>query len=106
MSGGHFDYNQHRITDIADEVQSLVESNDSNEPNEWGGFKGNHYSEETVKRFKQAVVVLRMAHCMAQRIDWLVSGDGGEETFHKRLNEELAHILSETGISIDDIKVQ
>ena len=32
---------------------------------------------------------MRAAAIYAQRIDWLVSGDDGEETFHQRLAEEL-----------------
>ena len=27
MSGGHFDYNQHKIRDIADKVENLIEKN-------------------------------------------------------------------------------
>jgi hypothetical protein len=26
---------------------------------------------------------------MAQRVDWLISGDDGEESFHQRWKEEL-----------------
>jgi len=33
--------------------------------------------------------VLRKAAIYAQRIDWLLSGDDGEESFLERLKEEL-----------------
>ena len=36
MSGGHFDYNQYRITTIAETIDSLVWNNKSEEVNEWG----------------------------------------------------------------------
>ena len=29
MSGGHFDYNQDRIGDVADEVEKLIVDNDT-----------------------------------------------------------------------------
>lgn len=50
---------------------------------------GYGYSKETIKEFKKAVKYLKKAQIYAQRIDWLLSGDDGEETFHKRLKEDL-----------------
>jgi hypothetical protein len=38
---------------------------------------------------KEAVNVLRVAQIYAHRIDWLFSGDDGEESFLKRLDEDL-----------------
>ena len=37
MSGGHFNYDQYKIGQIADMVEQLIISNDSQELNEWGG---------------------------------------------------------------------
>ena len=76
MSGGHFDYNQHRISEIAYDVEQLILSN-------------TEYSEETILEFRQGLDALNKAVIYAQRIDWLVSGDDGEESFHRRLNKEL-----------------
>lgn len=53
------------------------------------------YSEETIKEFKKAIRILRMAQVYAQRVDWLISGDDGEESFHERLVEDLAKITEE-----------
>jgi hypothetical protein len=33
-----------------------------------------------------------MAQIYAQRIDWLVSGDDNEDSFHKRLAKDLAEV--------------
>ena len=33
--------------------------------------------------------ILRRAEIYAQRVDYLISGDDGEESFHSRLKEEL-----------------
>lgn len=91
MSGGHFDYQQYRISQIADEIKLLIENNNS-EPNEWGKPVQQNYSPEVIDLFKDAVVCLRKAFIYAQRIDWLVSGDDGEKSFLIRLNEELHEI--------------
>ena len=76
MSGGHFQYKQWEIGNIADEVEQLIIDND-------------YYSQETIEEFKKALVTLRQAHIYAQRIDWLVSGDDGEDSFHRRLKQDM-----------------
>jgi hypothetical protein len=35
---------------------------------------------------------IRVAAVYAQRIDWLISGDDGEESFLERLKEELGQL--------------
>jgi len=87
MSGGHFDYNQYRIGYIADEVEQMIYYNDSQEQDEWGDRKGYGFSAETVAEFRKALYYLNMAQLYAHRIDWLVSGDDNEESFHARLAE-------------------
>lgn len=47
------------------------------------------FSEETLAEFKKAVHILKQADIYAQRIDWLLSGDDDEKSFHERLEEEL-----------------
>ena len=89
MSGGHFQYKQWEIGNIADEVEQLILTNDSEEKDQWGDRKGYHYTPETIEEFKKGLVLLRQAYVYAQRIDWLVSGDDGEDSFHRRLKFEL-----------------
>ena len=47
------------------------------------------YTEETIAEFRKGVEILKKAEIYTQRIDWLISGDDSEESFHKRLREEL-----------------
>ena len=89
MSGGHFDYNQWKLQMIADEIEQLIIDNDSDEKNDWGDTKGYHFNEDTIRQFKAAVALLRVSYTFVQRIDWLVSGDDGEDSFHRRLKDEL-----------------
>ena len=92
MSGGHFDYKNYNISMIADQIEELVAKNDSNELNEWGDTIGHHYTKETIAEFQKAIVVLRQAAVYAQRIDYLVSADDSEKSFHERLAEDLTKI--------------
>lgn len=76
MSGGYFDYQQHRIGEIAEQVEDLILNN-------------KDYSEKTIAEFQICLDALKIGAIYAQRIDWLVSGDDAEEDFHKRLADEL-----------------
>ena len=44
------------------------------------------------EEFKKGLIILRQAHIYTQRIDWLVSGDDGEESFITRLAEDLKEL--------------
>ena len=90
MSGGHFDYDQYKIGYIADSIEQLIWDNSSKEVDEWSDHVGTCYTEETISEFRTALRLLRRAEIYAQRIDYLASGDDGEDTFHKRLALELA----------------
>lgn len=92
MSGGHFNYNQYKINEIAEEVKNLIDTNDSTAKDDWGYDISAHYPPEIIERFKEAHITLTKAAAMAQRIDWLVSGDDGEDSFLKRWDEELVKI--------------
>lgn len=53
-----------------------------------GGFYPD-YTPETLQEFRNAIYQLRKAAIYAQRVDWLICGDDGEDSFHKRLKEDL-----------------
>ena len=94
MSGGHFNYKQDSLLDMADDIGGFILNNDSEEPSEWGDNIGKRYSPETIAEFEKAVKALKLAYAYAQRIDWLLSGDDGEDSFHKRLQAQLKEILT------------
>jgi len=91
MSGGHFDYLQYQITEAAEDVDRMIR--DNCKENSWGEAPG--YSEATLFRFKEAAVLFRTTAIFMQRIDWLVSGDDSEDTFHERLEEEIEKYCEE-----------
>jgi hypothetical protein len=89
MSGGHFDYAQYRINDIAVEIDEVIKSNDGKTLDEFGWEEGNEYSPEIIEKFKEAAHTLRQAQEMAQRVDWLLSGNDSEDNFLRRWDKEV-----------------
>ena len=90
ISGGSFDYKQHSIQDIRDDIEHILKHKREYDK-EWDCIT-NDYSDETFAEFEKALPILQKAYIFAQRIDWLVSGDDGEESFHERLKEELKEL--------------
>jgi hypothetical protein len=88
MSGGHFDHQQYKILRIAHEIEDIIRYNGTDATDSHGFPLGYNFNDDTIIEFEKAVILLRRAHIYAQRIDWLVSGDDGENTFHERLEEE------------------
>lgn len=94
MSGGHFDYIQFRIEDVADSI--LKEINTNEKKPDWiddecwiKEYKRKKWKSKTIREFRKAIKIIDMAKIYIHRIDWFLSGDDGEETFHERLKEDL-----------------
>lgn len=67
MSGGHFDYDQRKIEQIAEEVDQLIRINNPEELDEFGNKKGHFYTEETIKKFATAYNYLKLAAIYVDR---------------------------------------
>jgi hypothetical protein len=105
MSGGAFNYDQYKIGYIADEIEQLIRKNGKEKTKEEMKDEGWRdpdwyekypedkfhckYPDEVIEKFKEGLEILRKAEVYAQRIDWLLSGDDGEESFLRRLNDDL-----------------
>lgn len=94
MSGGRFEYKQYLLRHIADEIAELIENNDSEAVDRYGFKIGYGFTPETIAEFRKGERFLRLAEVYAQRIDWLVSDDDGEEGFHRRLQQDLAALAA------------
>ena len=81
MSGGQFDYIPDRIDAVADEI--IREADE------------NTLSDDIRQRFREAAYNLRRASEMAQRVDWFLSGDDGEDSFRERWHKEVRAPWSE-----------
>jgi hypothetical protein len=82
MSGGTFNHEDYIIGQLADYLRDVIEEAENE----------NRYSDETLAVFLQAHKHLRYAKTYMHRIDWLCAGDDAEDTFHKRLKEDLEEI--------------
>lgn len=98
MSGGAFDYKQYHIDEIVDHIARIMHALDSGDlgeedrysgPSQWEKSLVHESKEEVKEEFRKAIKALQVAACYAQRIDWFLSGDDGEDSFLKRLKEEL-----------------
>ena len=83
MSGGYFEYQEHRINDIADGIEHVIKRNSDKSLDEWGQTVGRNYSSATIRKLKSTVKTLRKAAKMAHEVDYLLSGDYGEDCFLK-----------------------
>ena len=114
MSGGFFDYDQSKIKNMIDSIEDLIANNGRVKTEQelidgaWGSIRYNEYYEkypeekyfhkypdEVIEEFKKGLSYLQIAYVYAQRIDWLVSGDDGEESFITRLNDDLSKLKTE-----------
>lgn len=110
MSGGRFDYRQLYIGEIADSIEEYLDGREIDEDDvedyistkflsdeEIAYIRKRHhtipnyygYGKDTIRELRKGLKLLRKAYIYAQRIDWLLSSDDGEESFHERLKEEL-----------------
>lgn len=105
MSGGRFNYKQWHIDNIADQIeQEVILSGKPIPKQKWNycerqEFEETHqqpmnyaFPEEVLRRMEEAVYALRRAAIYAQRVDYLICGDDGEESFMERLKKELAEL--------------
>lgn len=92
MSGGTFEYNEWHIGEIAETIRQLIlQHRDANWVNRqkdgWASF--TPYPKKVLKKFEEAYKCLYQASIYAKRVDYLVAGDDGDESFLSRTNEEL-----------------
>ena len=105
MSGGRYEYRQYGFTDVIDDLKSLIEKNGKPKTKEemkaeyWSDDEWYEkypddkfhykYPDEVIEEFKNAVDLISRAQIYMHRVDWLLSGDDGDESFIKRLNQDL-----------------
>ena len=71
MSGGHFNYEQYKFQQIADEIEQLVINNGRLDKNQWGDIIGGSYTAETIEEFRRGMEVLNKPMCMLNAlISW------------------------------------
>jgi hypothetical protein len=108
MSGGKWDYIQYRFIDITEDIEKLIEINGKEktkeelkeeswrDPDWYEKYPEDNfhteYPEEVIEEFKKGLEVIKQAQIYIERLDWLLSGDDGEEYFLKRLKDDLTNL--------------
>lgn len=86
MSGGHFDDNSYiyyRVDNFADELEIEIERNEIS--NEWNHCYG--FPPEVISVLQKSLPEIRRVAKLMKHIDYLYSGDYGEDTFLKRIKD-------------------
>ena len=102
MSGGAFDYNQYKIRQIWEDIQQELDKQGKEKSKEdlryydkeyfekYPEDRFEHvYREDVQQIFKDGIEILKKAEIYAQRIDWYLSGDDGEDSLVSRLKSDL-----------------
>ena len=81
MSDGIWNYEQYSVQIAIEELEQLS----SDELEELDAITQSNYFA--------LIAELKKCYIHMQRLDWLLSGDDGQETYHERLAEDLAKLL-------------
>ena len=91
MSGGHFcdcGYTYHKVAQFADELEEEIQNN--NKPDEYE-YAPPNFSPETIKYLRKQLLKMRKMAEIMRHIDYLYSGDHGDDTFMERVKEVEKH---------------
>lgn len=84
MSGGHYDYDQSALVRIADRMREDLARIGKQE--EWESVP-YQLEESTINALKLAIALLTVTEQLVHDIDWCMSGDTGEDTLKKQVEE-------------------
>jgi hypothetical protein len=87
MSGGHFTdcgYDYYKVRQFADELKDEIRRN--GKAGEDGDWYPNH-SDEVIEYLKEQVPKMRKMAEIMRHIDYLYSGDHGDDSFMNRIEE-------------------
>ena len=80
MSGGYFEYQQYHIQDIVGKLKETKVKVDNDEE-----YYQYDRKLELLQEISNGLDYLNLAGIYTQRLDWLFSGDDGEDSFFERL---------------------
>lgn len=92
MSGGHFNGAQSHMLMIAEDIDKIIEENNSKEFDTFGYKIGYDFPQDIISKLEETKKVLVLAEAMTKRVDYLVCGDDGEDSFRRRWEEEVEQL--------------
>ena len=96
MSGSYFNYGYFKISQFADELQHEIDINDDETKDEFGDTRGQCFSTYTMERIRAAHKIIETAGKLAREIEWLYSGDHGEESYRELTDKILGGLSNIT----------
>lgn len=85
MSGGHFDYQHHRLSDISSELERIVKYKNANEDD--CDYEKYEYPQEVLNVFQEAKEYTDILYTMLHKIDYCICGDTCEEDLVREWEE-------------------
>lgn len=85
MSGGHFNNNgyiYYQVHQFADELENDIMNNDNHNEYEYAP----HFNEKTLSFLKQKMCEIKKISEIMRAIDYLYSGDYGEDAFFEAIS--------------------
>ena len=92
MSGGSLDYFYFRFDEPLEKISKEIK---------WGK---NKWSPEVLSEFRNAIKYLKIAKVYSHSVEWLLSGDYGDDSFIEALKEELYELEKNPGIIEPQLK--
>lgn len=97
MSGGTFDYKEGTFKyNVVEPLEEILERYKAHRKgisvadcSEWEAEFAKSLSDKTMSSMEDGLIVMKMAVAYAERIDYLLASDDGEEEFHKKLRHDL-----------------
>lgn len=86
MSSGFFTYNSYELEEIKQNLLDIIDKNE--------------FSSETIEKFKETKELIELTLDKIKKVDYLLSGDTGEETF----NREWSPVIIEKQLSAKSIE--
>ena len=88
ISGGHFgEYDYYKVAQFADELEVEIENNGKQGNTEDGYSWYPNHEPEVIEYLKKQVPILNKMAEIMRIIDYLYSGDIGDNNFFKRIQE-------------------
>ena len=96
MSGGYFEYRQYHIQDIIEKLEETKVKIENDE--EYFRYKDKDLLLEDISN---TIDYFDIAQVYLHRLDWLFSGDDGEDTYFKNLDEDIANYLENQELELE-----
>jgi hypothetical protein len=80
MSGGSLDYFYYRFEEPIEKIKKEIK---------WGK---NKWSPEVLSEFQNTIKYLKIAHIYSHNVEWLLSGDYGDDSFLEAVKEDLEEL--------------